>query len=59
MRQFYCPKCGYNDVIVKYNYNRADDKEYLACKCRRCEYCWSKDVGVRDLEDIGIKKGEI
>ncbi len=47
-REFTCIKCGGNDISIRHitntiNVTTTEPNDYLACKCRRCEYRWRED----------------
>lgn len=44
MKQFTCPKCGSDKVVMRY-FRYADTKqEQLSCRCERCSYLWNQPV---------------
>ena len=41
-RKFVCPVCEFGKVNIRYVCDNVNHKEYLVCKCSRCEYRWEE-----------------
>ena len=50
-QSFKCSKCGCCDIDVRYIELSSDKSmgDYLACKCKKCEYGWKQEPIVKEI----------
>ena len=48
-----CPKCGYNDAVLRYQPSDSSyTDEYIRCLCNTCLYVWQSETLNRQLPTI-------
>lgn len=52
-KQFTCPKCGSEQVELRYFRFRDTKQEQLSCHCERCRYRWNQSVVEGEENDDG------